>query len=348
MRVAVLGAGKIGKVIYLRLIGEGIEAVNYDYPELDANNRDSVISAISGFDIVISALPYFLNKNVASACFVKEIAYFDLTEDVEVTKYIKGLSATNESKSIFMPQCGLAPGAINVIASDLARKLTRIDRLELRVGALPLVVSNEMKYYLSWSTNGLVNEYLNTGEALYNGKIVETLPFDGYETINLDGACYEAFNTSGGIGTLFETYKDNANIINYKTLRYPGHMSKMKFLFEDLRLSENRALVEQLFDNAVPTIVDGNDVVVLYCRAEGTNSIGKRVVYSFVDRVYGGDEYSAIQKTTAQGVINMVLLYIRNRELFPEGGFVKQEQFTWAEFTKYDTAVYANNKNWSL
>src|SRR6202030_386482 len=124
-------------------------------------------------------------------------SYFDLTEDVETANYVRSLAA--ESRSTFMPQCGLAPGAINIIASGLAHSFKVVRSVEMRVGSLPLSASNQMKYYLRWSTAGLINEYCRCGEALYQGRRMTTLPLDGVEHRTIDGVEYEAFHNSGGV-----------------------------------------------------------------------------------------------------------------------------------------------------
>ena len=75
----------------------------------------------------------------------------------------------------------------------------------MRVGALPQFPTNALNYNLTWSTDGLINEYCNPCEAIHEGKLIEVLPLEGIEQFSLDGITYEAFNTSGGLGTLCET-----------------------------------------------------------------------------------------------------------------------------------------------
>lgn len=101
-----------------------------------------------------------------------------------------------------MPQSGLAPGAINIIAGSYARMFNHVRSLELRVGALPLYASNSMKYYFSWSTASLINEYCQRSEALHDGRRIQTLPLKGLERLTIDGTEYEALNTSGGVATM--------------------------------------------------------------------------------------------------------------------------------------------------
>ena len=119
------------------------------------------------------------------------------------------------------------------------------------VGALPLFPSNALKYNLTWSTAGLINEYCNPCEAIYDGELREVLPLEGYEQFSLDGVTYEAFNTSGGLGTLCETLKGKVDNLSYKTIRYPGHCELVKLLVNDLRLGKRRDVFKDVLEHAV-------------------------------------------------------------------------------------------------
>ena len=229
-----------------------------------------------------------------------------------------------------MPQCGLAPGAINIIGSGLAHSLKTIRSLEMRVGALPLSASNQMKYYLSWSTAGLINEYCQFGEALYQGRRIPTAPLDGIERLTIDGVEYEAFNTSGGVATMCETFQHKISDLSYKTLRYPGHRDLMKFLLFDLNLCQKRDVLTQIFDQEVPLTL--SDVVVIYVNSVG-NDEGGLIQRSFVKKIYAarvlGRSLSAIQLATAAGVTAVLELFARG-EL--PAGFVKQESISLEQF----------------
>ena len=116
--------------------------------------------------------------------------------------------------------------------------------VKLRVGALPQHPNNVLKYSLTWSTEGLINEYGNPCEAIVDGQLVEAAPLEGLEEIEIDGTLYEAFNTSGGLGSLGETYGTARDSMNYKTMRYPGHCAQMRLLMNDLKLNHDRAHAE--------------------------------------------------------------------------------------------------------
>lgn len=357
MRIGILGAGKVGSTIALLLEDSAFctEILLGDlraptdssrfrktrFQPIDVSEAKARESFVRGCQAILSASPYFLNKAIAETCAQAGVAYFDLTEDVETTQHVRKLAATSETT--FMPQCGLAPGAINIIGGALARQLEEVRSLEMRVGALPLSASNQMKYYLSWSTAGLINEYCQTGEALYAGKPATTLPLDGLERLTIDGTEYEAFNTSGGVATMCETFAGKVRELTYKTLRYPGHRDLMKFLLMDLQLSQKRELLTQIFDQEVPLTFD--DVVVVYVNAVGHDK-GQLVQHSYIKKIYSaevlGRRLSAIQISTAAGAVAMLELFARRQIA---SGFVSQESVSLEQFlnTKWGGLVYAPN-----
>ena len=245
-----------------------------------------------------------------------------------------------------MPQCGLAPGAINIIGGSLTRELPSVRSLELRVGALPLYASNSMKYYLSWNTAGLINEYCRLSDSLYDGQRIKTLPLEGLERLTIDGSEYEAFNTSGGVGTLCETFEGQIRDLNYKTIRYPGHRDLMKFLLKDLNLIDYPKVLTEIFDQEVP--MTENDVVIIYVNVLGSNEAGMMVQRSFVKKIYGGSingrQFSAIQLSTAAGMVGILEMFSRGGL---QSGFVKQESVGLQEFlsTQWGGRIYASDES---
>lgn len=176
---------------------------------------------------VISCLPYYFNGSLAKLAKEMQLNYFDLTEDLAISNEV-ALLAKN-ANTIFMPHCGVAPGLVNIIAHHLMQDFDSLNSAQLRVGALPQSINNALHYALTWSTDGLINEYANNGQAIENKQIVSTISLDGLENLILDGKHYEAFNTSGGLGTLIKTYAGKIDYLNYKTIRYPGHCEKNAF-----------------------------------------------------------------------------------------------------------------------
>jgi saccharopine dehydrogenase-like NADP-dependent oxidoreductase len=165
------------------------------------------------------------------------------------------------------------------------------------------------------------------------------LPLEGLEEIKIDGLTYEAFNTSGGIGSLAQTYFGRAKHISYKTIRYPGHCEKMKFLMNDLKLNQDRDTLKRILEHALPKTFQ--DVVLVYVSVTGEQDnqfVEENYVKKFYPKVINGHRWSAIQLTTASGICSVVDIVLSNPEKFK--GFVKQEQFTLEDLTKSKFGEY--------
>ncbi|MGQ0667357.1 MAG: saccharopine dehydrogenase family protein [Nitrospiraceae bacterium] len=350
-RVLVLGAGKIGSLVACFLAQRGDYEVHLgdmtlDAPKhlvedlglervtpciLDARHPDAVSTYLSmhPVDAIISSLPYFCNPTVAGLSLTHSLHYFDLTEDVEVANQIKVLSTG--AAHAFMPQCGLAPGFISIVAHDLMTHFETLDTVKMRVGALPVHPSNALKYSLTWSTDGLINEYGNQCYGIEEGEKVPLQPLEGYETIELDGLLYEAFNTSGGLGTLADSYAGKVRTMNYKTLRYPGHCEKIQLLMKDLKLNEDRETLKRVLEHAIPQTLQ--DVVLIYASVTGTKD-GGFFEENYVKKIYPqcvkGKLWSAIQVTTASSVCAVMDLVLHDPSRYR--GFVTQESIFLKDF----------------
>jgi saccharopine dehydrogenase-like NADP-dependent oxidoreductase len=341
--VLILGAGKIGQVvaeILARAPGGGYAVTLADHNELalaaagcgpevrtrvlDATEPGALRAALSGQFAVLSAAPFHLTVAVAEAARAAGTHYLDLTEDVASTRRIRALAAG--SGSAFIPQCGLAPGFISIVAADLARRFDKLDSVRMRVGALPAYPSNALNYNLTWSTEGVINEYIEPCEAIVEGRRTEVPALEEREEFSLDGVLYEAFNTSGGLGSLGDTYGQRAESMDYKTMRYPGHCAQMRLLMNDLKLNQDRATLKRILENAVPQTLQ--DVVIVYVAVTGRQS-GELREENYVSKIYpqmiAGRLWSAIQVTTAAGVTSVVDLVLKTPGRYR--GFVRQEDF---------------------
>jgi len=349
-RILMLGAGKVGSLIaclfsetreYQVYVGdadkeavrriEELGCVNVTASVLDARDRAALEQFLDSHivDAVVSCLPYYCNFTVAEAALKFGVHYFDLTEDVNVARHISGISPG--AATAFVPQCGLAPGFISIIANELMNHFQELDTVKLRVGALPINPSNALKYSLTWSTDGLINEYGNLCNGVENGESTVLLPLEGYETLSVDGLLYEAFNTSGGIGTLAETYHGKVQTMNYKTLRYPGHCEKIHFLMRDLKLNYDRETLKRILENAVPKTIQ--DVVLIYVSVMGKQNgelFEENYVKKFYPRNISGRLWSANQVTTACGLCAVADLVLQSP--LPPKGFVTQESFRYQDF----------------
>lgn len=351
INVVVAGAGKIGTLIACMLIDScdykvTLLDVRLDHPELvrlrkmmpalhaeiiDVKDEKKVAAYFKENHIafVISSLPYYLNLHIARAAQSAQVHYFDLTEDIQVTEGVKQLA--KDQPVAFVPQCGLAPGFVNTVASCLIQEFDEPLAAQLRVGALPQRANNGLHYSLTWSTDGLINEYGNPCFAIEHGELVTVLPLQGLETIELDGCVYEAFNTSGGLGSLPEIYKNKIQKLNYKTIRYPGHCEKIEFLMNDLKLNEDRETLKLILERAIPRTYQ--DLVVIYIVVQGKLN-GEYFEKSYYKKIYPilikDIQWSAIQVSTAASVCAVADLVMKGAF----HGFVMQEQFELSKVLK--------------
>jgi saccharopine dehydrogenase-like NADP-dependent oxidoreductase len=354
--VLVLGAGKIGSGIAKLLHRSGDYRVTVGDRDADALARleRSVKIQTRRFEIddparlreeiraaagdgpaaVFSACSFDVNPLIAEAALGAGASYFDLTEDVETTRRVRDLASQAADGQVFMPQCGLAPGFIGILAFDMTRRFEKLDSVRMRVGALPQYPHNRMKYNLTWSTDGLINEYCNPCEVIHQGRRIEVLPLEGLEHFAVDGLEYEAFNTSGGLGTLCETLEGCVHDLNYKTVRYPGHQYLMDFLINGLRLgltAERRHQLREILESAVP--ITRQDVVLTYCTVAGWRD-GHYTQETDVRKIYhqtvAGEHWSSIEVTTSAAACAALDLFREGK--LPAKGFVRQEQVSLDDF----------------
>ena len=351
-KVLIIGAGKIGSLIAVLLSNSNdyqvyLSDIHIDTPilkrlfdktpnlervQLNAQDPKMVADFIrqNPVQTIVSSLPYYCNIEIAKIAQNFNLNYFDLTEDTHTASTITELS--KNITSAFVPQCGLAPGFISIVANDLMRHFPSLDTVKMRVGALPINISNALQYSLTWSTDGLINEYGNLCHGIENGEDVQLLPLDDLEEIKIDGLTYEAFNTSGGIGSLATTYFDKVKSLSYKTIRYPGHCAKMRFLMNDLKLNYDRDTLKRILENAIPKT--GQDVVLVYVSVTGTQDglfLEENYVKKFYPKKINGVRWSAIQLTTASSLCAVLDIVTSQPEKYQK--LVKQEQFSLDELT---------------
>src|ERR1700682_3012434 len=338
--IVMLGAGKIGSMIAELLGGSGdysVTVVDRSQHQLDRletaapiariaadiTQSDALRKILAGKFAVLSAAPYHATRLIAEAAKAAGAHYLDLTEDVASTRAVKQLA--QGARTAFIPQCGLAPGFITIVASDLAARFDELQDVRMRVGALPKFPSNALNYNLTWSTDGVINEYSEPCEAIVNGQLRETQPLEEREEFSLEGVFYELFNTSGGLGTMCETLAGKVQNLNSRTIRYPGHAAIMKALLNDLRLRDRRDLLKDILENAVPATLQ--DVVIVFVTVSGVQD-GKLVQETYANKIYaapmGGRVRSAIQITTAGGIC-AVLDMLSTGEI-PQSGLIRQEE----------------------
>lgn len=333
-KVAVLGLGKVGQLAATFLHHAGFQVTGidqraprddggFDVHTVDIADPAVLRAELATNDAVLSCLPYHLNKMVAGVAHELGLHYFDLTEDVSTTQTILELSAT--AKGVMAPQCGLAPGFVGIVAASQVESFDVCRAVRMRVGALPQHPTGLLGYAFNWSPEGVVNEYLNDCEVIEEGQRKWVSPMEWRESLYVNGVKLEAFTTSGGLGTMCDTYHGRVVNIDYKTIRYPGHMELMNFFFHELLMREERDLAGRILTHAKPPVND--DVVYIHVSSEGRiNEQLKRVefVRAYMPREVDGIHRTAIAWTTA-GSVAAVIEMVRNGSL-PQQGFIKQEQ----------------------
>jgi saccharopine dehydrogenase-like NADP-dependent oxidoreductase len=340
-KIAVLGLGKVGTLAGELLHLTGFEVTGHDvrpveglhFPTVvtDVSNMTALAEALASAEAVLTCLPYFLNKGVAEIAHSLGLHYFDLTEDVPTTKAILKLSET--SRGLMAPQCGLAPGFVGIVGAHLIGHFKQCRSCRMRVGALPQHPTGLMGYSFNWSPEGVVNEYLNDCEVLEHGEIKWVSPMEWVERIFIGGIELEAFTTSGGLGTMCDTYHGRVPNIDYKTMRYPGHVQLMNFFFHELLMRDRREEAGEILVHAKPPVDD--DVVYIHVSAEGEMD-GRLQRHEFVRALkpleIAGKQRTAIAWTTASSVAAVIEL-VRDGAL-PDSGFLRQEDIPLDAFLK--------------
>ena len=229
-----------------------------------AFGKDQLEATLRSFDpaVIVCSTPFSVNVLIAEIANRLGAHYVDFTEDNAVTAAINELGV---SRKTFVSQTGLAPGLVNYIGLSLFDELGDPLSLDLRVGALPQVSFGPGHYAITWSPEGLINEYLKPALRKVQGSFEEVPPLDDHEDVIINGLQYEAFTTAGGVGRL-DAY-DHIPTVEYKTLRYPGHLAFLQKML---------GKVQNDFDDAVELarqtfVTTRDDVVVLVAHAVDVN-----------------------------------------------------------------------------
>lgn len=353
--VLVLGLGKVGSMVASLLHETGFAVTGADmndvaglpFPAISLDvKRPGDLTRMSGFDAVVSCLPYNFNIGIASTAHELGIHYFDLTEDVKTTQAIIQMSGS--ARALMAPQCGLAPGFIAIVGAALAQAFDQIRSIRLRVGALPQHPTGLLGYAFNWSPEGVVNEYLNDCEVIEDGIHKWVSPLEWLETIVIGGVQLEAFTTSGGLGTMCDTFKGRVQNLDYKTIRYPGHAKLMNFFFHELLMREDRARAGEILVHSKPQV--NEDVVYVHAAVEGWKG-GRLSREEFVRAYYpleiAGHRWRAISWTTAASACAVVEMV--GNGTIPCKGLLKQEEIPLSEFLKTRNGrLYNCEPDWGM
>jgi lysine 6-dehydrogenase len=300
----------------------------------DAGERQRMTELMESCDAAVSCVPYFFNLGLARAAVATRTHFCDLGGNNDVVRAELGLSAQAKKAGItVVPDCGLAPGMVSILAADGFSRLARTDAIRIRVGGLPRKPKPPLNYALVFSANGLINEYVEPCMVLRDGRLTWREPLADIEELTFPKPFgkLEAFNTSGGSSTLPYTYRGRVKSLDYKTIRYPGHCVKVRLLF-DLGLTDMkpvevdgkrivpRHLLIQRLEAVLPWEKD--DVVLLRVEVEGKgsrrrgvkDSSGRRTVkYELVDYADRRSGLTAMERTTGFSAAIVALMLGRGQ-----------------------------------
>ena len=343
MRILVLGAGRMGYGAAFDLVynSPGVEAVtiadfHQDKAEeaaskagtsrisavrVDAGNHAEVVELFRGHDSVISCVNYWYNESLSKAAIESGTNFCDLGGNNYVVDEQLAMDAEAKNAGIsIIPDCGLAPGMVSILAMHGAKQFDQLDEIHIRVGGLPQDPQPPLDYQLVFSVEGLINEYVEPARVIRNGTISEVQSMTELESLSFDGfSPLEAFQTSGGTSTLPDTFLGKIKELDYKTVRYAGHCDKFKTMI-DLGLCSSDPIVAD-FEKVTPRKVfaellqkhlpaDDPDYVLVRLDFVGqkaeTRPVGSvpsdtrsRLRYDIVDKRDEATGLSAMMRTTA-------------------------------------------------
>ncbi len=333
MKILVLGAGRMGHGAAFDLIYNSpeIEAVTIadsdfakaetvaaqiNHPKLQAKQTDvsdyaAVARLMRGHDTAISCVNYWYNLELSKAAIETGTNFCDLGGNNYIVDAQLALDAAAKKANInIIPDCGLAPGMVSLLAMHGANRFDEIEEIHIRVGGLPQNPKPPLDYQLVFSVEGLINEYVETARVVRDGVIAEVDSMTELETLAFDNfPALEAFQTSGGTSTLPETFHGKIKELDYKTIRYAGHCEKIKAMI-DLGLCSSddvevenikikpRQILSELLQKNLPS--DEPDYVLIRLEFVGTkDGTRKRLRYDIVDEFDRKTNLSAMMRTTA-------------------------------------------------
>lgn len=278
---------------------------------IDAGNYSEVVELMRGHDATISCVNYWYNESLSKAAIETGSNFCDLGGNNYVVDKQLALDAEAKAAGInIIPDCGLAPGMVSILAMHGAEKFDQIEEIHIRVGGLPQDPQPPLNYQLVFSVEGLINEYIEVARVIRDGNVTEVESMTEIESLEFDGfPPLEAFQTSGGTSTLPDTFLGKIRDLDYKTIRYAGHCDKFKTMIDLGLCSSDEVLVD--FEKVTPRkvfagllekhlLADGPDYVLVRLDFVG-KKVGetKRLRYDIVDKQDEETGMSAMMRTTA-------------------------------------------------
>lgn len=295
---------------------------------LDAADTGAALELMRGHDGVLSAVPYYFNLGLLKAAIRAACHFADLGGNNTIVQQQFKRDLQAQAAGVAMaPDCGLSPGMASILGGELLRRIGgKADALKIYVGGLPQRPHPPFNYQLVFSVEGLINEYSEPAKVLRNGEIVTVEPLTEVESFTLEGFPeLEAFQTSGGTSTLPETFQGQVGECFEKTLRYPGHVEKLRTLYElGLFSSEKRRIngamiaprqaVACLFEEKFKS--DEPEVTLLRVEAHHQDVVAS---FSMIDYTDESARMTSMMRTTAWPA-SIVLQMLISGQIAKRGG----------------------------
>jgi lysine 6-dehydrogenase len=305
---------------------------------LDVKDEAAVRRALDGVDAALSAVPYYLNGPLAALAAAAGVHWCDLGGKTEIVLEQKKLAPLAQAKGItIVPDCGLAPGLVNILAEAAIRKLDSVDSCRLFVGGLPQKPEPPLNYQLVYSLEGVLDYYTTDSWVLEGGRPAKRAALSELETVEFDAPLgkLEAFHTAGGLSTMSFKYEGKIGRMEYKTLRYPGHAKIMEslrdlgfFATEEVDVKGTRVKPRDLVISVLRPKLDkprGRDLVALRVVCEGKRA-GQpaRAGFEMVDAYDVENGVSAMMRTTGYSLSVTAQMQVR-KEIAPAGVWTPDE-----------------------
>ena len=279
---------------------------------VDARDEAAVRELMREADACMNALPYFFNLDMARLAAEAGIHYADLGGNTEIVFKQLELDEQASAKDVsIIPDCGLAPGMVNILAAAGIAELDEADAVRIRVGGLPQHPEPPLNYQIVYSMAGVLDYYTTQSWVLRDGEPLEVEALSEVEPIRFPEPIgeLEAFHTAGGLSTMAWTHRGSIRNMEYKTLRYPGHAEIMRTIrelglldLEPVRIGDQEVVPREAFIAVVgPKLMkpESPDLVALRVEVDGTrNGEATSVAYELVDRMDEETGVSAMERTT--------------------------------------------------
>jgi lysine 6-dehydrogenase len=317
------------------------------FTPLDVRDKEAVLALMRECDAVMSAIPYYFNFELAELAVEAGVHFSDLGGNTEIVFKQKTLDATAKKKNItIIPDCGLAPGMVNILAEHGIRQLDKVQTVRIFVGGLPQDPEPPLNYQIVYSLEGVLDYYTTLSWVLRNGKRTQVTALSEIETVRFDGSVgeLEGFHTAGGLSTMAFRYEGKIPTMEYKTLRYPGHAKIMEAIRElgllELKPVDVKGVKVVPRDLVVAamgprlTKPGAYDLVALRVVAEGTkNGKPKKVGWELVDYYDKKNGISAMERSTGYSLSITGQMQVRG-EIGKSGVFTPDEAIPPEKYIK--------------